>query len=138
MARIGRTSSSPTARSNPSCTGRSWAVAGACVAASCVLAIQTVRHRPRTASKSGAVATQSNIGATETALRRGIWSTDDVSEHAMPTRAQHLLATVLVCSLGLAVAGCKKNPFGERSSEVVGVAQVPSAVKAAIDREAGG
>ncbi|MEF2250570.1 hypothetical protein V4D00_08980 [Ralstonia solanacearum] len=56
----------------------------------------------------------------------------------MSTRAQHLLATVLVCSLSLAVAGCKKNPFGEHSSEVVGIAQVPAAVKAAIDREAGG
>lgn len=56
----------------------------------------------------------------------------------MSTRAQQLVATILVCSLGLAVAGCKKNPFGERSSEVVGVAQVPDAVKVAIDRKAGG
>lgn len=56
----------------------------------------------------------------------------------MSTRAQQLVATILVCSLGLAVAGCKKNPFGERSSELVGVAQVPAAVKATIDREAGG
>ncbi|MEF3062589.1 hypothetical protein V4C85_22295 [Ralstonia solanacearum] len=56
----------------------------------------------------------------------------------MSTRAQQLVATVLVCSLGLAIASCKKSPFGERSSEVVGVAQVPAAVKATIDRQAGG
>jgi len=56
----------------------------------------------------------------------------------MSTRTQHLLATVLVCSLSLAIAGCKKNPFGERSTEVVNVAQVPAAVKATIDQQAGG
>ncbi|AJW47602.1 MAG: hypothetical protein QM625_23415 [Ralstonia sp.] len=56
----------------------------------------------------------------------------------MSNDAQQLAAIVLACSLAFAIAGCKKNPFGERSSEVVGIAQVPAPVKATIDRQAGG
>lgn len=56
----------------------------------------------------------------------------------MSNRTQQIVATVLVCSLGLAVAGCQKSPFGERSREVINIAQVPAPVKATIDRQAGG
>lgn len=56
----------------------------------------------------------------------------------MSTRSPHLLATVLVCSVTLTIVGCKKNPFGERSTEVVNVAQVPAAVQATINKQAGG
>lgn len=56
----------------------------------------------------------------------------------MSTYAQQLAATLLICSVSLTIAGCKKNPFGERSTEVVNVAQVPAAVKATIDQQAGG
>jgi hypothetical protein len=56
----------------------------------------------------------------------------------MSTRAQQFIATILVCSIGLAIAGCEKNPFGERSRQVVDIKQVPAPVKATIDRQAGG
>ncbi|WP_024974050.1 hypothetical protein [Ralstonia pickettii] len=56
----------------------------------------------------------------------------------MSTRTRLLFATFLVCSVSLTIAGCKKNPFGERSTEVVNVAQVPAAAKATIDQQAGG
>ena len=53
----------------------------------------------------------------------------------MSTYAQQLAATLLICSVSLTIAGCKNNPFGERSTEVVNVAQVPAAVKATFDQE---
>lgn len=56
----------------------------------------------------------------------------------MSTRTQQIVATVLVGSVCVAVAGCKKNPFGERSRQVIDIAQVPAPVKATIDRQAGG
>lgn len=56
----------------------------------------------------------------------------------MPIHTQQFAAAILVLSLGLAVAGCEKNPFGERSHEAITIAQVPAAVKAAIDRQAHG
>lgn len=55
----------------------------------------------------------------------------------MSTRTQQLAAITLVV-LSVAVAGCEKNAFGERSSETVAIAQVPAPVKATIDRAAGG
>ncbi|WP_043354138.1 hypothetical protein [Cupriavidus basilensis] len=48
------------------------------------------------------------------------------------------LAAAVLVSIGLIVAGCGKNPFGERSHQAIDIAQVPAPVKAAIEKQAQG
>lgn len=56
----------------------------------------------------------------------------------MSSRTRRIVVIALACLMSFAATGCKKNPFGERSREAVDIAHVPAAVKATIDRQAGG
>ncbi|MCP3024047.1 hypothetical protein [Cupriavidus basilensis] len=56
----------------------------------------------------------------------------------MSIHPQKFAAAALIVSLGFLVAGCERNPFGERSHKEIDIAQVPAPVKAAIDQQAQG
>lgn len=56
----------------------------------------------------------------------------------MSSRLRKFATAALAGALALATTGCYRHPFGERSHQVVAIAQVPAPVRSTIDQQARG